>query len=185
MLIHQDGGNLPGMRSWTSPSSVARCSELRSSCQKRPFTSATLTSVPRAECPSDGSSVFLHPVLYFIYHSLRGKELGEPEPWVRVPRTPVRRLSLNQALSPLQRQSAYPRIPSQTRISPALHSWMHIRSSSEYIFWARIHFHDLTIEINSFNQWIHKSIAPCPEVQQNTIWWLKSKEVLGKKKAEE
>ena len=37
MLIHQDGGNLPGMRSWTFSSSVARCSELRSSCQKKTF----------------------------------------------------------------------------------------------------------------------------------------------------
>ena len=86
----------PAMRSWTFPSFVARCSELPSSCQKRPITSATLIWVPRAECPSDWPSVFLHPVLFFI-HSLRGKELGEPEPWVRVPRTPNQKIKSEQS----------------------------------------------------------------------------------------
>ena len=101
------------------------------------------------------------------------------------PGLPIRRLSLSQALSPPQRQSAYPRIPSHTGISPVLHSWMHMWGSLGYKFWARIHFHNLTVEINSFNQWIHKSIATYPEVQWNTIQWLKSKEVLGNKMAEE
>ena len=146
--------------------------------KKRPFTSATLTWVPRAECPSDWPSVFLHPMLYFIHHSLRGKEAGYPG-------LPIRRFSLSRSLSPPQRESTYPGIPSQTGISPVLYSWMHMWGSLGYIFWARIHFHDLTVEINSFNQWTHKSIATYPEVQWNTTRWLKSMEVLGNKMAEE
>lgn len=66
-------------------------------------------------CPSDWPSVFLHPMLYFIHYSLRGKESGYPG-------LPIRRFSLSRSLSPPQRQSTYPGIPSQTGISPVLYS---------------------------------------------------------------
>jgi len=47
----------PAMRSWTFPSFVARCSELPSSCQKRPITSATLNWCSARSSVSEG--VFL------------------------------------------------------------------------------------------------------------------------------